>query len=645
MRTFAIFATAFSLIVLFGCGNPPAPVVQTPNVPTLFVDPAGADGKYKTIAEALEKAEAGNIIKIKPGTYTEALDIKKNVTLEGDGPAKDIIIQADAANVITSASPEVQINGLSIQQTGKPFAAVLVSSGRLIITGCDISATGFGLVSRTSGTEAHVKNCVFHGCKSGGILVIDEGIGIADDNELTECGEAALSVRKRGNSTFRRNKIVNSKKCGMMILEKSSTLAEDNEIRGSAESGVVLINNFHCMARRNKITGSGGDGIFVTSEGKGTFDDNEIRDNKQSGLSVSGAEATILKNKITGNLFGISSLDNAGCKIENNEISGSKVAGVILSDSGKATMKGNTVTKNKENGVLIWKKGKGMLESNIISDNGVDGISVVYDGNVSGGKNTIHDNGGAGVQISRGGTGELKDNVVYDNNDVDSDSRNRPAPPAGKFKPTAKQKGWALACCAVMAQRDGMRHDLLGSDVRTPETVEAHKQRMSKAWGIADKATLLAKLAAIGDAGYRKDFESEAAPLRLVDDAGFQKRVDAEKDPERQKHLTLLRNAAQHYEKKSMLGYDLNNYIALCRWGFLVGYLTETEAWDLIMPKAQLLQKTFESFEEVGENYNIGVQLSIPDKEFQKDTQTAFDEVSKDVASPWHKYIWSEKLD
>jgi hypothetical protein len=47
-------------------------------------------------------------------------------------------------------------------------------------------------------------------------------------------------------------------------------------------------------------------------------------------------------------------------------------------------------------------------------------------------------------------------------------------------------------------------------------------------------------------------------------------------------------------------------YVSLCRWGVLCGYVTEDEAWRLIMPVAAGIQATFSSWEELGQNYLIG---------------------------------------
>ncbi len=61
------------------------------------VDPAGANGAYRTIAEAINAVQPGALIYIKPGTYQEKLKITKpNLSLVGESPANTIIYGYEA---------------------------------------------------------------------------------------------------------------------------------------------------------------------------------------------------------------------------------------------------------------------------------------------------------------------------------------------------------------------------------------------------------------------------------------------------------------------------------------------------------------------------------------------------------------------
>lgn len=55
--------------------------------------------------------------------------------------------------------------------------------------------------------------------------------------------------------------------------------------------------------------------------------------------------------------------------------------------------------------------------------------------------------------------------------------------------------------------------------------------------------------------------------------------------------------------------------INLCRWGYVSGYITEKETWDLIMPVARMPQASFSSWKEYAYDYLLG-------REFWSFTQT-----------------------
>src|SRR5256885_14286177 len=154
------------------------------------------------------------------------------------------------------------------------------------------------------------------------------------------------------------------------------------------------------------------------------------------------------------------------------------------------------------------------------------------------------------------------------------------------------QKQWALATTAIRASQNGDRHDILGGQEKTAESVRSATRLLHDWWRVDSREDLLAALETLARAGHRARFEQLGA------DPSSLSSTDRE-----------ARFAAAHYSKlgkKSLVGWDYTRYIALCRWGYLLGYLSEQEAWDKIMPAARLLQRTFSSWQDLGRNYMIG---------------------------------------
>ena len=211
----------------------------------------------------------------------------------------------------------------------------------------------------------------------------------------------------------------------------------------------------------------------------------------------------------------------------------------------------------------------------------------------------------------------------------------------------ATPRSWALATTAILTERNHERHDLLGGCSPTQKNVTAWKKSLSDWWGIHNREDLLNGLQWIEDGGHRREFERLGAYLSSANDQQLAELVENAEQSKQARHQVNI--ARKYYEKlgiKSLLAWDYARFIALCRWGYLVGYLSEQEAWDRIMPAAAMLQSTFDSWKDFGENYLIG-------REFWSYEQTAKDDqLFRDIyrkllnnsSSPWNRNPWNMDL-
>ena len=106
-------------------------VVRNPETPEMefaaTVDATGANGAYKTIAEAIEKVPSNSAIKIMPGTYQEKLVITKTgISLIGTDPAKTIIYGYEADTGGINGNLLVEVNLLPAGTNTEPGAAAAI---------------------------------------------------------------------------------------------------------------------------------------------------------------------------------------------------------------------------------------------------------------------------------------------------------------------------------------------------------------------------------------------------------------------------------------------------------------------------------------------------------------------------------------
>jgi hypothetical protein len=85
----------------------------------------------------------------------------------------------------------------------------------------------------------------------------------------------------------------------------------------------------------------------------------------------------------------------------------------------------------------------------------------------------------------------------------------------------------------------------------------------------------------------------------------------------------------------------------LCRWGYMVGFLSEDQAWRRIMPAARRIQGGYRSWAELGEDYLVGREFWSREEtdrtgRIYRDIETR---LVKEPRSPWKRLPWRMKLE
>ncbi len=208
-------------------------------------------------------------------------------------------------------------------------------------------------------------------------------------------------------------------------------------------------------------------------------------------------------------------------------------------------------------------------------------------------------------------------------------------------------KAWAIGCAAVLNERNHCRHDTLLPCDKNERNIESWKKSLDRWWEVKNRNDLFDSLRWIEEGGHRRRFDDWGKYIQTLDEEQYQNLVK-EKSSDEEKLCEIL-IAKKYYEKlgeKSLLGWDFSRYICLCRWGCLVGYISEDEAWERIMPVAEMLQEKFDSWEELGQNYIIGRQFWSHKYTAERGDlyEDAFQRLLDMRSSPWNKYPWDMDL-
>jgi hypothetical protein len=180
-------------------------------------------------------------------------------------------------------------------------------------------------------------------------------------------------------------------------------------------------------------------------------------------------------------------------------------------------------------------------------------------------------------------------------------------------KPLPPSRLWALATTAIIVQRDGDSHELLGA-MPLSERASARSE-LWDGWSIQSRQKTIEILDWLQGSGHREEYQQDD-PYR----------------PHKGSHQTPY------------LAWDYCRLVRVAGTAYVAGYLTEDEAWQRIMPAARALQTNYSSWREMGEDYLAGRERWSHERNPQFVSVFELLADPKDPNSPWNKNAWNTDL-
>ena len=329
-------------------------------------------GDFRSIQDAIDAAQDGDIIQVGPGVYSETLKIvNKSLTLKGSG--RDTTI----------------INGRNQNQ----LPTVFIDTGNVDISGFTIRNGNWG-VDINDSTSSSVSDCVIRENKV---------VGIGCKNSKVELNNNLITDTVPLKGAFGR---------GTQAIS-SNIVFNNNTISNNAEMGIITFNTQgsinNCIVGNNKSTGLNmldGSNIDVTDS---VFDQNGL-----TGIFMFESTGTVTKSSLTFNKFrGIGFESSESFKLVENIIKGSFEIGVFVGSSTGSVLR-NEIINNKSNGINIQHSISVKVEDNRIASNEGTG-SFLLESGASIIKNSIINNKSRGLGIQDGTNIEITDNVLEGN--------------------------------------------------------------------------------------------------------------------------------------------------------------------------------------------------------------------------------------
>jgi hypothetical protein len=174
-----------------------------------------------------------------------------------------------------------------------------------------------------------------------------------------------------------------------------------------------------------------------------------------------------------------------------------------------------------------------------------------------------------------------------------------------------KEQLWAIALTGIMTERNKSNYNTLNSSELNERNKNIWLETLRRDWGINNREDLLQTLDKMENNGHANALKNTQQIITEIMEENGSFYIIAvynkyQLDSKQYNYLKFTIMNWNIFSNRSILAWDLGRNIALCRWGYDVGFLTEEEAWEKIMYYAKIIQPLYKSWEGYGYDYYMG---------------------------------------
>ncbi len=398
------------VLLFFVCTSSPAIGAD------IYVDddtcPAAGSGTsadpYCKIYDAINHANAGDTVWVRPGTYTEPvvapphpiIPMKSGVDVIAATSSKPVIRSQVFNDVRFDSVTDCILDGFVLEWTGSShlFGSLItiknstnVEIRNCVFDGSSLAKTGIRFQGQIVANihDNVFSNFLYSGISTQKVGTTNNSTIYISDNTIEQCGRAGIYIAGTDGTpntlTIKNNFISNngvaSKGSGIRLLRITDATISGNTIENNSRAGILL---------------------FDTDTVSPHISNNIIRNNSRSGINIGGASSLtigsnnqIYNNGLAGIVFFVernNSLfpDNIGktssqpVTISGNSIYDNAKAGIAVIDevTGQITIDGNNIYNNNRSGIAFFASCTATITDNSI--HGHSGAAGIFTGDWSG---------------------------------------------------------------------------------------------------------------------------------------------------------------------------------------------------------------------------------------------------------------------
>lgn len=428
---------------------------QTPDTPRAVLVAPDGSGEFRTLAEAVDEALPGGIIRLATGEHRveRLLHIEKPLALLGAGMEQSRVIGERIGCIISvHDNPFFVATDVTFEHVGSwPTCVAEVSNEEVSLHRCrftggsvgeDMDQTGNGPEQDDDAFLEHHMAHIFkqlqggmlvghglrllgavHGTVAACECVKNEQVGIMIEGETqltlegNTCRENRIGIAYFGSAAgvARQNQCTGNTMSGIQITGQAQPVLEGNICQAN-QAGIIYGESAGGTARQNRCVDNALSGIMVKHQAQPTLEGNTIQGNKGGGISYFDSAAGLCRQNqcVDNKVNGIQTAGQSCPTLDGNTIEGSESSGILVNEEARPTLQGNVCRRNAA-GIFYSNSSSGIARQNHCTASYTHGIQVESQAQPVLEENNCEKNGYCGIAYFDSATGFARKNLCVSN--------------------------------------------------------------------------------------------------------------------------------------------------------------------------------------------------------------------------------------
>ncbi|MBN2735560.1 MAG: DUF1266 domain-containing protein [Spirochaetales bacterium] len=205
-----------------------------------------------------------------------------------------------------------------------------------------------------------------------------------------------------------------------------------------------------------------------------------------------------------------------------------------------------------------------------------------------------------------------------------------------------REKYWAIALSGILNESNSGRHDTLEPHAFCRNVKITSLNILKDGWSTTSREEFFDTIARVREGGHSESYNEilelmKSHPESSIPDLAY----DNGYSYYSVKKFYLAAHTEAITQGRSLRAWDLARCINVTRWAYQVNFITEDEAWEIILPVAKEIQQLYTSWREFAINYVAGRMFwaasSLTENEKRDEAIEAYYRILAQTDLPWRK--------